>query len=64
MSKVFRVPTAFISNSITGIGYNTGAPLYISLDMIFVILAVSECIELEGDGGRQFFAWTLQYHKF
>lgn len=34
MWSVFNAPNEFVSNSTRGIGDNTGAPMYISLDTI------------------------------
>ena len=34
MWSVFNSPNGFVSNSSRGIGDNTGAPMYISLDTI------------------------------
>ena len=43
--NVLLAGTGFISSSNTGIVDNMGAPIHMSLVIILVILAVSECIE-------------------
>ena len=52
--NVLLAGTGFISSSNTGIVDNMGAPIHMSLVIILVILAVSECKNERGEDGDDF----------